>query len=197
MPHGDLKPLTRHKPDFMVENGHRGASKTIGFIARQWGSPSVKETENQAFIKIEDSSRPDVENRKADGAVFSALAMDSGQTATPPGAFEKNATIINNCGSLGEQPLDLDIFLNRLKTHMFSISCMAFQDAWNVDLERVRDCCIHVLSPMGKLIPFCMYNLTDVQGRSLYRKSMPDYNTDHGDNKGGRNRTELHGIEGN
>lgn len=67
--------------------------------------------------------------------------------------------------------MDLDMFLNRLKTHMFSISCMAFQDVWNLDLERVRDCCIHVLSPDGGLIPFCMYNLTDVQGRSLYRKT--------------------------
>ena len=179
MPHGDLKPLTRHKPDIMVENGHRGASKTMGFIARQWGSSSVKETENQDFMNIENIPRPDVEDKGAAKPVFSPLPMNSSPAATPSGAFEKNGTIINSCGSPGEQPLDLDMFLSRLKTHMFSISCMAFQDAWNVDLERVKDCCIHVLSPGGKLIPFCMYNLTDVQGRTLYRKAMPDNNTDH------------------
>ena len=172
MPDGGIKPLTRHKPTTGVENGYRGASKTMGFIVRQWGSPSVKETKNQHFEAMENNtSPPDVEKKARVKPVFSPLPMTPIQPATQLGAFQKPGTIINTCGSPGDQPLDLDMFLSRLKTHMFSISCMAFQDAWNVDLERVRDCCIHVLSPQGKLIPFCMYNLTDVQGRSLYRKS--------------------------
>jgi uncharacterized radical SAM superfamily Fe-S cluster-containing enzyme len=62
-----------------------------------------------------------------------------------------------------------DAFLERAKTHAFCISGMAFQDAWTLDLERLRDCCIHVLSPDGRLIPFCAYNLTARDGRSLYR----------------------------
>lgn len=63
-----------------------------------------------------------------------------------------------------------DAFIERARTHSFSISGMAFQDAWNLDLERLKDCCIHVMSPDGKLIPFCAYNLTDSQGRPLYRQ---------------------------
>ncbi len=62
-----------------------------------------------------------------------------------------------------------DDFLARTRTHAFSISGMAFQDAWNLDLERLRDCCIHTVSPDGRIIPFCAYNLTDRTGRSLYR----------------------------
>jgi uncharacterized radical SAM superfamily Fe-S cluster-containing enzyme len=62
-----------------------------------------------------------------------------------------------------------DVFLSRARTHTFCISGMAFQDAWNLDLDRLRDCCIHTVSPDGRLIPFCAYNLTDRQGRSLYR----------------------------
>jgi len=50
-----------------------------------------------------------------------------------------------------------------------SISCMAFQDAWTLDLERVRGCCIHTQTQDGRLIPFCLYNLTAVDGRTLYR----------------------------
>lgn len=50
-----------------------------------------------------------------------------------------------------------------------SLSCMAFQDARTLDLERVRGCCIHTLAPDGRLIPFCLYNLTDEGGRALYR----------------------------
>lgn len=62
-----------------------------------------------------------------------------------------------------------DAFLDRVLTHSFSISAMAFQDVWNIDLERLKDCCIHVMAPNGKLIPFCAYNLTGQSGRSLYR----------------------------
>jgi len=63
----------------------------------------------------------------------------------------------------------LDGFLERVKTQMLSVSCMAFQDAWSLDLERARDCCIHVVAPDGRMIPFCLYNLTSVSGDRLYR----------------------------
>jgi uncharacterized radical SAM superfamily Fe-S cluster-containing enzyme len=62
-----------------------------------------------------------------------------------------------------------DDLLARARTHAFSISGMAFQDAWNLDLERLRDCCIHTVSPDGRLIPFCAYNLTNQAGQPLYR----------------------------
>ncbi len=67
--------------------------------------------------------------------------------------------------SLGEW----DMVLERARSHSFYISGMAFQDAWNLDLERLKDCCIHVMSPDGRLVPFCAYNLTDSTGHSLYR----------------------------
>jgi uncharacterized radical SAM superfamily Fe-S cluster-containing enzyme len=69
----------------------------------------------------------------------------------------------------GDLP-SLDAFIARAKTHTLSVSAMVFQDAWNVDLERVRDCCIHVMTPDRRLIPFCLYNLTATDGRSLYRQ---------------------------
>jgi uncharacterized radical SAM superfamily Fe-S cluster-containing enzyme len=64
-----------------------------------------------------------------------------------------------------------DEFLARAQTYTFCISGMAFQDAWNLDLKRLRDCYIINVSPMGGLVPFCAYNLTDQQGRSLYRNT--------------------------
>ena len=63
-----------------------------------------------------------------------------------------------------------DVFLSRAQTHTFCISGMAFQDAWTLDLERLRDCYIHTASPAGRLVPFCAYNLTDQQGHALYRQ---------------------------
>ncbi len=51
----------------------------------------------------------------------------------------------------------------------FTLSAMTFQDALSLDVERVRGCCIHVVAPDGRLIPFCLYNLTSLDGFSLYR----------------------------
>jgi hypothetical protein len=64
-----------------------------------------------------------------------------------------------------------DLFLERVRTHSFCLSGMAFQDAWNLDLERLKECHLHVLHPDGRLVPFCAYNVTDVEGRSYYRKT--------------------------
>ena len=48
---------------------------------------------------------------------------------------------------------------------------MTFMDAWNLDLERLRECYIHIISQKEKmnLVPFCAYNLTAADGRTLYR----------------------------
>lgn len=63
----------------------------------------------------------------------------------------------------------LDAFLEDYRTNTFAISAMAFQDAWNLDLERVQECCIHVATSDGRMIPFCLYNLTSSRGIPLYR----------------------------
>jgi 7,8-dihydro-6-hydroxymethylpterin dimethyltransferase len=77
---------------------------------------------------------------------------------------------ITESPSLGEW----DILLERSITHSFCISGMAFQDAWNLDLERLRGCCVHTISADGRIVPFCAYNLTDRSGRSLYRNNFPN-----------------------
>ncbi len=64
-----------------------------------------------------------------------------------------------------------DAVLDRARTHTFSISGMAFQDVWNLDLERLRDCYIHNIAADGRIVPFCAYNLTDAAGHPLYRGS--------------------------
>lgn len=77
--------------------------------------------------------------------------------------------------SIGLEPSlgEWDTLLTRARSHTFSISAMAFQDAWTLDLERLRDCCIHIMSQDGRLIPFCAYNLTSRSGCSLYRPGAP------------------------
>ena len=62
-----------------------------------------------------------------------------------------------------------DAFLER-QGQRLSLSAMAFQDAWTLDLDRLRQCYIHVARSNGRVIPFCAFNLTDRTGRSLYRE---------------------------
>jgi uncharacterized radical SAM superfamily Fe-S cluster-containing enzyme len=63
----------------------------------------------------------------------------------------------------------LDAFLENHRSNTFAVSAMAFQDVWSLDLERVQECCIHVAAPDGRMIPFCLYNLTSAEGIPLYR----------------------------
>lgn len=64
---------------------------------------------------------------------------------------------------------ELSQFIHKARHNSFSVSAMAFQDCWNINLERLQGCCIHVAGKEGKLIPFCAYNLTSRSGRSLHR----------------------------
>jgi hypothetical protein len=76
-----------------------------------------------------------------------------------------------NKGSSPAGSNEFDTFIERVRTLTFAVSAMAFQDAWNIDLERARGCCIHVMSREETLIPFCLYNLTAASGKPLYRET--------------------------
>ncbi|MDR0446569.1 MAG: radical SAM protein [Oscillospiraceae bacterium] len=54
---------------------------------------------------------------------------------------------------------DMSTFLSRVKSHGFTISAMAFQDAWTLDLERLRRCSLHV-SDGARVVPFCARYVT-------------------------------------
>ena len=66
----------------------------------------------------------------------------------------------------------LDDFLERFERYTLAISGMLFQDVWNLDIDRLKQCYINVVSKDKKLIPFCAYNLTNTKGESLYRKKV-------------------------
>lgn len=83
-------------------------------------------------------------------------------------AVPEQRAVIDGAGSVAS----LDEFLARVSEYTLAVSGMAFQDAWTLDLDRLKQCFIHVVSPDNRLIPFCAYNLTDRQGRALYRRQL-------------------------
>ncbi len=66
---------------------------------------------------------------------------------------------------------DLDAFDRFLveQDHILGLSGMAFQDAWTLDLDRLRQCHVHVVAPDRRVVPFCAWNLTDAAGLPLHR----------------------------
>lgn len=52
-----------------------------------------------------------------------------------------------------------DHLLEKINSQGFSITAMAFQDAWNLDLDRLKKCRVQVAVKGNKLIPFCAYNI--------------------------------------
>ncbi|MGX8692824.1 MAG: radical SAM (seleno)protein TrsS [Clostridia bacterium] len=55
--------------------------------------------------------------------------------------------------------MDFDAFLYRLRHESLTLSAMAFQDAMNLNLERLHSCSLHVYDK-GKIKPFCAKYLT-------------------------------------
>lgn len=58
---------------------------------------------------------------------------------------------------------DMDTFLKRVKSHGFTITAMAFQDAYTLDIERLRLCSLHVIKGT-RVVPFCANYLTAYEG---------------------------------
>ncbi len=58
--------------------------------------------------------------------------------------------------------MDFDTFLYRLRHHSLTLSAMAFQDAMNLNVERLHRCSLHVYD-RGKIKPFCAKYLTSIE----------------------------------
>lgn len=51
-----------------------------------------------------------------------------------------------------------DGFLSRVKSHGFTVTGMAFQDRYTLDVEQLRRCSLHVYNPdSDQVVPFCSY----------------------------------------
>jgi uncharacterized radical SAM superfamily Fe-S cluster-containing enzyme len=137
-----------------AEKAEEGARRAVSFVAKQWAGPVIKTDSWQGGIKgLNKGLNHAADNGEANRRFNKAV----------PG--ENIGSAIEN----DEISFDLHDFLDYARTNSFSVSAMAFQDAWNLDLERLKDCCIHVVAPDGRLIPFCAYNLTNCHGEGLYR----------------------------
>lgn len=102
------------------------------------------------------------------------LSKRDGQAASCQTTAEQNREYVGRHWQREEQPcccgqpeeeLDMDSldgFARRARSHAFTITAMAFQDAMNLDVERLRRCSLHVFEG-GLIKPFCSRYLTAVE----------------------------------
>lgn len=74
--------------------------------------------------------------------------------------WKRNLAMENEAASSADI-MDFDTFLARVAANGFTVTGMAFQDAYNLDLERLRRCSLHVYDE-GRIIPFCAKYLTSI-----------------------------------
>ncbi len=70
--------------------------------------------------------------------------------------LDAEGTFPSLCSCAGPDPQDLPSFLGG--ADFFSIGFHGMMDAFSLDLARAKRCCVHLLQPDGRLIPFCLYN---------------------------------------
>lgn len=92
-----------------------------------------------------------------------AQSSAAGCFADPPSPVDSASP------SPGPAPDQWDAIISDIHANAFSVSGMAFQDAWTIDLDRLRYCYLHVLAADGRVVPFCSYYLTPAGGERLLR----------------------------
>ncbi len=54
--------------------------------------------------------------------------------------------------------MELGYEMSHLKDHIFQIAIKDFLDPWTFNVKTVMKCCVGILVPDGRIIPFCAYN---------------------------------------
>ena len=135
---GRLIPTTHI--DWASARGEDAAEKSIAYVRRHWSYPAP-------------IVRPIVRKMRKIPTTCTEPTMD-----TPKNPVDKSAS------SSGRS---MDTLLERVRNYSLCISGMAFQDVWNIELDRLQRCCIHVAESDANLVPFCAYYLTGADGRRL------------------------------
>lgn len=106
--------------------------------------------------------------KKSEGCCCSTTSDDSRTFVA--GQWDGRSEKAENTDDSMSDTSSLDEFLEQAREKTFTVSGMIFQDAYNLDLDRLRRCYICEVDSEYGMVPFCAYNLTNVNGKALYRK---------------------------
>jgi len=157
------KPVTIPKMLRLIEEQTAGRMRASDFAGGGAENPYC--SFHASYLRREDGSLRPLRHKAESGCC--CVSSDDSREAVA-GQWSGEAEEFAEDGALLETS-SLDAFLEHARLNTFAVSGMVFQDAWNLDLKRLRRCYICEVDPRWGMVPFCAYNLTDTEGRSLYR----------------------------
>ena len=154
---GMLIPLTRGDAG---PSGTISAAKNRELTARRW----CRHPESEAAAGGSTAGGSTADGNTADGCTMggsTAVGSSAGgviPAASHEGALRSRLRLTMEEGGVS----DMDVFLKKVRTQSFTLSSMPFQDAMNLDIERLRSCSLHVYRD-GRIVPLCAEYLTPVR----------------------------------
>ena len=128
-------------------------------VARKWKAPEKL---------ISDGKLADKGTNANEGIPYNEVTSSSEAMSIIKEVNSNEATDAKN-ETDENKAMSFDEFIAIRQNTTLAISGMAFQDAYTMDLNRLRRCYIHIVSQDGRLIPFCSCNLSANDGKTLYR----------------------------
>ena len=111
---------------------------------------------HSSFIAMEDGELIPLTTRKSEGCCCGTVTAEQNREYIGSRWLRKKRLV-------PEEPSpeedDFDRFLRLSRTRSFTLTAMAFQDAYDLDIERLRHCSLHVYEN-GRYYPFCSRYLT-------------------------------------
>ncbi|GAB1475662.1 radical SAM protein [Bacillota bacterium] len=147
-------PMCGFHGDYIAMGGH-----TLYPLRKAAGDCACCNTGNQKGVAIPDTEGFTAEEKRS--YVARKWKRPESVQCCPSGGSVNIGQDKCGCNSNNEEAgIDtLEGFLKRMQSHSFTITAMAFQDAGNIDLERLRRCSLHVYDD-GRHVPFCAYYLS-------------------------------------
>ena len=159
------KPITIPKMLALIEEQTDGMMRAADFGGGGAENPYC--SFHASYRRMADGSLKALE-RKSSGCCCTG-SDDSREFVANQWSGAEEERVFNTDGEL-EETSALDAFLAQIRQDTFAVSGMVFQDAYNLDLKRLKRCYICEMDEEFGMVPFCAYNLTNTEGRALYRK---------------------------
>ena len=160
------KPITIPKMLSLIEEQTDGMMRSADFSGGGAENPYC--SFHASYRHLPDGSLKAM-NRKNESCCCCTGSDDSREFVANQWSGAEEERVFDDDGEM-EETSALDAFLSQIKRDTFAVSGMVFQDACNLDLSRLTRWYICEVDEDFGIVPFCAYNLTDTEGRALYRK---------------------------
>ena len=161
---GERRPVTIPRMLRLIEEQTEGQMRAADFAGGGAENPYC--SFHASYLRRPDGSLRSLPRRSA-GACCCTTSDDSREFVANQWS---GADTVENFPEMDGDTASLDAFLAQIKQNTFAVSGMVFQDAYNLDLNRLKHCHICEVDATYGMVPFCAYNLTNTEGQALYRR---------------------------